>query len=354
MTEAAKKAEEKPKCYFGIVPKEELPAFFERFKKALAEEKKGGEKKNLDIEIKTSKVEPKGFGIEAFTIDKAKYPEYFDGNAEHTKKAIALCTVNFSVKQESDIETLKATFEIIKAMFMELPPIKEKPGKYELHLRNNGTKCAIDLISVEGKIMQPLLDLGIDLADFHKFAFAFKTGLNLGKLYTDGEKLLEQKTISELGAEFLNILISLKSFSENYNYLCHALIAALKELKLNDEKLKKKLDDILAFIKLSTAFVSGAIKFEFDFGADDDDKNDKVSDKLGSMKEQVAQVRTQIQYLGTQMIKPAVEGMGFTNILKALNLDTISIAVGVPKYQNGAALVINLPGLSTILDDILK
>ncbi len=55
MTEAAKKAEEKPKCYFGIIPKEELPAFFERFKKALAEEKKGGEKKKFGYRNKNIK-----------------------------------------------------------------------------------------------------------------------------------------------------------------------------------------------------------------------------------------------------------------------------------------------------------
>ena len=57
---------------------------------------------------------------------------------------------------------------------------------------------------------------------------------------------------------------------------------------------------------------------------------------------------------GQQMVKPAVEGMGFTETLKSLNLDTISIAAGIPKYQNGFAFVLKLPGVSSVLEELLK
>ena len=54
------------------------------------------------------------------------------------------------------------------------------------------------------------------------------------------------------------------------------------------------------------------------------------------------------------MVKPAIEGMGFTATLKSLNLDTISIAAGIPKYQNGFAFVLKLPGVSSVLEELLK
>ena len=33
--------------------------------------------------------------------------------------------------------------------------------------------------------------------------------------------------------------------------------------------------------------------------------------------------------------------------------DTLSIAFGVPKYKNGCALVIKIPGLSKVVSDLL-
>ena len=84
----------KPKLYFGVVPKEELPGFLERLKKALADGQKSGDKKDLEIEIRGSKEDPKGFSIENFTLDKTKFADYFDPNADHTKKALVLATLN--------------------------------------------------------------------------------------------------------------------------------------------------------------------------------------------------------------------------------------------------------------------
>ena len=54
------------------------------------------------------------------------------------------------------------------------------------------------------------------------------------------------------------------------------------------------------------------------------------------------------------MAKPAIEGMGFGGALKALNLDSFSVAGGVPKYSNGLALVLRIPGLTKVVEEILK
>ena len=56
---------------------------------------------------------------------------------------------------------------------------------------------------------------------------------------------------------------------------------------------------------------------------------------------------------GTQMAKPMVEGLGFKESLKVLNLDNFSIASGFPKYENGFALVVKLPGLTRVVEELL-
>jgi hypothetical protein len=58
--------------------------------------------------------------------------------------------------------------------------------------------------------------------------------------------------------------------------------------------------------------------------------------------------------MGQSFIKPAVSSMGFDGPLKTINLDTITIAAGVPKYQNGLALSIKIPGLTKVVEEILK
>ena len=50
------------------------------------------------------------------------------------------------------------------------------------------------------------------------------------------------------------------------------------------------------------------------------------------------------QSMGKNTIKPAVDGMGFGDSLGELNLDTISVAWGIPRYENWYAFVLKLPG----------
>lgn len=344
--------EAKPKTYLGIVPKEELSGFLERLKKALAEGQKSGEKKSLEIEIRGSKEDPKGLSIEQFTLDKSKFSEFFDPNAEHTKKALVLCTVNLEVKEEKDVPVIKEAFEKIQPMVMELPFVKAKPGKFELHFRSNGQKVAVDFISVEGKILSPLLDLGIDLSQFHQFYFGLKTGADIGKIYKEGGNPSD-----ELITELLNVLVCVKSTGENIKYLATAIVAALKDLKLTDEKLQKKKDKYLGFLNLVNAFIGGKVKFEYDakvLKGEGEKSVEKLPGGAEGFKRQLSGYHGMATGAGQQMVKPAVEGMGFTATLKSLNLDTISIAAGIPKYQNGFAFVLKLPGVSSVLEELLK
>ena len=351
MTTAPKK-DDKAKYYFGCVPKEELTPFMERLKKALTEGQKSGDKKNLNIEIRGSNEEPKGISLEVFTLDKTKFGEFFDPNADHTKKALVVTTVNFEVKEEKDVETIKTAFEQVKPMILSMPFVKDKKDKFELHFRNNGTKIAVDFISVEGKLIQPLLDLGVDLSEYNKFYFGLKTGADLGKIYTEGGNPSD-----ELISEIFNVLLKIDSSGENVKYLSTALIAAFKDVKLADEKKQKKLQKFLGFLNLVNVFIGAKLKFEYDAKALKG-AGDKAVEKLPGgqegFKKQLSGFHDMAKNAGPQMAKPYIEGMGFGGALKALNLDSFSVAGGVPKYSNGLALVLRIPGLTKVVEEILK
>ena len=42
-----------------------------------------------------------------------------------------------------------------------------------------------------------------------------------------------------------------------------------------------------------------------------------------------------------------------TDTVKALDLDSFSISIGVPQYENGYAISIKIPGLSQVLGGML-
>ena len=231
----------KEKCYFGCVPKDQLDPFLQTLAKGIKEGKKSGDKKDFELEIRGSKEDPKGISIENFTFDKTRFGEFFDPNQEYMKKALVVCTVNLEVKEEKDVQALKAVYDKAKPIFDNIPKIKEKPGKYELQFRTSGKKVAVDLISTEGKLVQPLLDLGIDLSEYHKFNFTFKSGVDLSKLFADTPDLKQL-------ADVFSILISVKSTGENVKYLAGALSEAIKVVDLKDEKLKKKKEKVLMLL----------------------------------------------------------------------------------------------------------
>lgn len=343
---------DKPKYYLGFIPKDQLDGFLERLKKALTDGQKSGEKKSLEIEIRGAKEDPTGVSVEVLTLGKEKFDEYFDANAEHTKKALVVWTLNFEVKEEKDIDTIKMAFEQIKPMILGIPQIAAKPGKFDLVFRNNGKKVGVDLISTEGKIIQPLLDLGINLRDYTNFYFVLKAGANLGKLFDEGANPSE-----ELINEFFNLLINVKSSGENIKYLATAVIAALKDVKIEDAKKQAKLTKLLGLMNLANVFISGTMKLEFDTSVlknEGKKEAEKLPGGVEGFKKQLSQYHAQAKGMGQNMVKPMVEGMGFGNAVKAINLDSFTCAGGFPKYGSGIAVVLKLPGLTHVLEELLK
>ena len=55
-----------------------------------------------------------------------------------------------------------------------------------------------------------------------------------------------------------------------------------------------------------------------------------------------------------QMIVPMISNFELKEVVKATDLDKISISLSVPKYKNGLALSLKIPGLSKVLDEMLE
>lgn len=347
MTDPAKAQPPKPakpepqKYYFGIVPKEEFPKFMERLKGALEKtDNKKGDKKSFEFEVRGSKEDLNGLSLEIFSFDKTTCAKFLDMEQEHIKGALYCASLNLEVKEEGDVEKLKTSYATLKNLFDSNPFVKDK---FQLHLRNKGKQVSFDVVAKDGKLIQALMDLGIDASEYHKFNFALKSGINLSEIFDPNADQAANLI------KICSVIFSIKSETDNVKYLAGALGEALKDLKLNDEKKQKKFDKFVGFINFINSFIGFKCKMEYDAkvlageGAKEAEKQVGGADGL---KQKIIGTQQMVMGMGQQMIIPMIGAFGMIDTVKALNLDCISISLGVPKYQNGYAITIKIPGLS--------
>lgn len=351
MTEQPKapqpKPEEKSKYYFKIIPKEEFPKFIERLKAALAKiDNKKGDKKSIEFEISGSKDELKGLALEIFTFDKTKCAEFLDVEQDYIKNSLYCVSLILNAKTEEDIPKIEGSFATLQNLMLA-SPVKDK---VELHFRKKGKQVFFDSVSKNGKLVEALLGLGINLSEFHKFNFALKSGINVEDIFNP---------MADQTANIINIcslLLSIKSETENVRYLSGALAEALKDIKIEDELIKAKFNKFVGFLNFVNSFVGAKLKLEYDAktlageGAKEAEKKAGGTDDL---KTKIAGAQMMAMGFGSQMIPGMLESFGIKDIVKALDLDSISISLGVPNYQNGYAITIKAPGVTKVLGQIL-
>ena len=336
------------KVYFGCVPKGEIEKFLGGLKDAFKEGKKTGDKKELEIEVRGTKEEPKGISFETFSVGKDTYANYFDNSKDYMAKALVAFSVCVNAKNEADVEKLKTLFEQVKPMILQIPFIAAKKDKYQFNFRNVGKKVYAEAVTVEGKIVQPLLDLGIDISEFHNFKVSFKSDLDINQLFA------EKVDIADLSAKALSLVLSIKGNSQNIKYLTTAFGKALKDVKLNNEKYQKKFDKVVNYLSVVNGFIGAKLKLEFDGKELAGTGSTAGQEHLGTINKALSDYQTMAKNMGTTMLKPALEGFGLVDLFKSTDFDELSLCLAVPKYQNGIAHVIKLPGLSKALAEVLK
>ena len=327
--------------YFYIFPKEEVLKFFENYKKAFEETPKSEDKKLTEFEIKGSKEDLKGISIEAHNIEKGKFPEIFDKAQEHINKALCILSISFQANDEASVKTLEALFEKMKPMFQQIPFVKKHPENYEIHFRTNGNKVSVDIISVKGEFLEPLVNLGIDMNEYHKLDCYVKSGFCPDDFFN--------LPAEELTFKVLQFALKLKSDSTGVRRIITAAIKALKEIKLSNDKFQKKLEEHIEQLNMINAFVSFAFGFEFDAKELSGTGLKAASETLlkgMDLNKKLEEFRQQIIGLGQNMLKPLLEQHGLVDAVKAANVDDIIISIGMPKNENGIMHCIHLPGFS--------
>ena len=299
-----------PKIYFKFLPKDQIFAFFDAFKKALEEAPKSEEKKCVDLQIKGTNEELKGMCFETKRIEKSKFKEMFDNAQEHIQKALIVCSATINAKDEAGVKTLQELFEKMKPLFQNIPFVKKHPENYEFHLRTNGTKVTLDFTSVKGEFLEPLINLGIDPSDYHKIDYSLKSGFSPEDFFN--------LPIEELTLKAVQFAFSIKSESVGIRRLITACIKALKGIKLTNDKHQK------LGLKAATETLLKGI-----------DINQKLEE-----------ARKKVIENGQKVIKPKLEELQLADAIKAVNLDDICISVGAPKYECGLQHTIHLPGFT--------
>ena len=333
-------ADKKPKVYFGCLPKEQVFIFIENLKKALAEEAKSDDKKSFEVEIRGTKEEPKGVSFETFSVTKDNYATFVDASKDYMGKALSVFSVSVNAKDEASVKVLEDLFAKMKPMFEQLDFVKKHPGKYEIHLRTAGKKVTVDFVSVTGEFLQPLLDLGLNITDYHNFKASFKSEFLPDEFFN--------KPVEELTLKALQLLLTIKGNSTGVRQILSAVIKALKGVKLNNEKFQKKLDKHVEHLNALNAFLSFSLNFEFDAkelcGAGLEAS--KIALKGADINKLFGDFKTKIEGLFANMVKPILEQYQLVESAKATDVDEISISAVCPKYQNGIAHVVKLPGFS--------
>ena len=255
-------------------------------------------------------------------------------------KALSVFSVSVNAKDEASVKVLEDLFAKMKPMFEQLEFVKKHPGKYEIHLRTAGKKVTVDFVSVSGEFLQPLLDLGLNLSDYHNFKASFKSEFLPDEFFN--------KPVEELTLKALQLLLSIKGNSVGIRQILSAVIKALKGVKLSNEKFQKRLDKHVEHLNALNAFLSFTLNFEFDAkelcGAGLEAS--KIALKGADINKMFGDFKTKIEGLFTNMVKPILEQYQLVESAKATDVDEISISLVCPKYQNGIAHVVKLPGFS--------
>ena len=330
-----------PKVYFNCLPKEEVFNFLAGFKKALTETPKSDEKKTVEFEIKGTKEELKGINIETKNIEKGQFKEIFDMAQEHIQKALCIFSLSFNANDESSVKTLEELFKKMEPMFKMIPFVKKHPENYEIHFRTNGKKVAVDITSVKGEFLQPIVDLGIDIKEYHKIDCYFKTGFVPADFFN--------LPIEELSLKLIQFALKIKADSCGIRHIITACIQALKGIKLTNDKFQKKLEDHIEKLNMLNAFVSLVFNFEFD-GKELCGQGLKAASETLLKGKDIGQMleafRQQVVGMGQNMLKPLLEQYQLVDAVKAANVDDITISIGFPKNENGIIHCIHLPGFS--------
>ena len=337
---------ENPKPYFGIIPRDSVIPFFDDIKKNIESIPKENEVKDFVFNIHGTKTEPTGISSETFSFNKNDYSKYIDQSKDYMEKALSVLSISINANDENSVKVLEALYNQFKPMIDEIPLVKKRAEKVSYHLRIAGNRMFIDIVTIDGKFIKPFLDMNLNFIDFHEFKASFKTDFTPNDFF--------ELTIDKLLEKVLSASCLLQGKTTNGKYIALSVLKALQNVKLTEEKYQKKLEKAISFLNLVLAFVQ--CKFDFEHSPKEvcnGPLENVIQEFLNGQNpnETLEGFKMMAEQLGQQMIKPTLEGMGLLESAKAANIDEISIAFALPKYQSGIAHVVKIPGLTKLINE---
>ena len=327
--------------YFKIIPKEEFPKFIERFKAALEkEENKKGDKKIIDFEIRGTKEDLDGLTLEIFSFDESKYDDFMNVvEEEHLKEASYCVSLNINAKTEDGVEEIKRVFEQFKPIFDNMPLFRDK---FQFYFNNKGTEVCIYIIRKEGVLVNALGSLGINISEYHKFNIVLKSGINFIEFFEPNP------VPDEILYKIFSVIFEIKSETDNFKYIIQALGEALKDVKLSDKNIQEKFDKFVGFLMFINLFIEFKLILEYDANT--------LAKKEEKQKFKTKILQNQQMAIGMvqSFVIPIVTQFGMIELIKSIDLDYISLSLGVPKYKNGYAISLKLSGLSQVFGELLE
>ena len=316
----------------------EIKKFIEGFKKALSKEQKNGEKKEFEIEIISTKHRPRGIFLEIFTFGKNIYSNFLDNSKNYMEKALLVYSLCITVKEESNIEKLKKLYDKLLQMIQK--NLEEDKDNFLFNFRNIGKKIYIDIVQTKNEYVKNFLDFDIDVTNYHNFKISLKSEADIKNFFA------ENIDIMQLLVKVCSLILSIKANFEDVKYLT----TSYKNIKFDDEETQKNFDEFAGYLMMINAFIGTHFKFEFDGKYLVKFISSFNYQHFGKINKELAESQTQFKI---ELLKKLKEFEVFEEV-KCLNLDEINLCIGFPKYQNGIAAVIKLPGLTEILGEILE
>ena len=246
-------------------------------------------------------------------------------------------SINLNAKNDDSFAKINEFYEMFETLFRGTPLSKEENA--EVHLRKNGINFSFEIVFKEGILLKALMDLGLDFTEYHKFDLNLKSGLDLEEFFNPSSDK------NSIFLKIFTILLSIKSDNENIKYLCRALIEALKDVKLDDKAMEEKLNKFFGYLNFINSFIGTKLKLEYDARV----LARKVS-KHNKFQAKISGFHMMTIGLTKQLLIPNIILLGLMNLVKAINIDCISLSLGFPKYKNGYNLLIKIPGLTKILN----
>ena len=217
--------------------------------------------KNISINIKSlSNISKYGTIIKFFSINKSNYLDCIDFDfSEYFKgKALSVLTFTLNTKNGNIGENEMHTFRSILEMFSSsISNIFGLNNDDKILFRANDNNISIDLVYFTGIIIQKLIDLNLNLSNYYEFQASIKSAFSPENIFTllNDEQLLKNIT---------NNFILIKGSSHCIKSIVGSLMKSLESIKYNNEKLRKKSDDLINNLYMFYLFISFEMNLEYD------------------------------------------------------------------------------------------